>query len=81
MYSADGVLNFAGLIGAGLVEIAETDMTFMAPVERKMFRQTSHKRALTQRGKLLVEAWLPGKEKDYRDLISSSNPGIAGENA
>jgi hypothetical protein len=81
MYSADGALKFAGLIGAGLVEIAETDMTFMAPNERKMFRQTSHKLALTQRGKLLIEAWLSGREKDYRDLISSSNPGIAGENA
>lgn len=72
-YSADGVLKFAGLIGAGLVEIAETDMIFKAPNEGKMFRQTSHKLALTHRGTLFVEAWLLGKEEDYRDLISGSS--------
>ena len=71
-YSADGVLRFAGLIGAGLVTIAETDMTTMSegPYERRKFTQTSHKLALTQRGARFVEAWLSGDDRGYRALIS-----------
>ena len=76
-YSADGVLSFAGLIGAGLVVIAKTDMTFMAPNEAKKFTQTSHNLALTPRGTLLVEAWLSGNESDYRKLISEGGPAVA----
>jgi hypothetical protein len=76
-YSADGLLNFAGLIGAGLVVIAETEMTYMAPNEARKFTQTSHKLALTSRGTLLVEAWLSGNESDYRELISAGSPGVA----
>ena len=74
-YSADGILKFAGLIGAGLVIIAETDITFMAPGERRKFTQTSHKLSLTQRGILLVEAWLAGNEEKYRELISARSTG------
>ncbi len=73
-YSADGILSFAGLIGADLVVIAKTDMTFMAPNEPKKFTQTSHKLALTLRGTLLVEAWLSGNESNYRKLISEESP-------
>lgn len=74
-YSADGLLSFAGLIADGLVVIAKTDITYMAPGEPRKFTQTSHKLALTSRGTLLVEAWLSGNEKDYRKLISEGSAG------
>ncbi len=77
-YSADGVLTFAGLIGARLVEIAQTEMTIMAPNERRKFTQTSHKLAMTERGRLLIEAWLTGNEQRYCELISvGSSPPVA----
>jgi hypothetical protein len=73
-YSADGLLSFAGLIGAGLVEIAQTEMTFMAPNERRKFTQTSHKLMMTERGRLLIEAWLAVNEQRYRELVSAGGP-------
>ena len=72
-YSADGLLAFAGLIAADLVVIAQTDMTTMAPAERRKFTQTSHKLALTGRGTRLVDAWLSGNEDEYRKVISEAN--------
>jgi hypothetical protein len=71
--SGDGVLTYAGLIGADLVAITETDVTFMAPGELRKFIQTSHKLALTQKGTLLVEAWLAGNEEQFRKLISGAH--------
>lgn len=70
-FSSDGVLQFAGLIGSGLVCILTTDTTYMAPNEPRKFTQSSHKLGLTQMGTLLIDAWLAGDEKRYRDLISS----------
>ena len=75
-YSADGLLNFAGLIGAGLVVIAETDIIYMVPGQGRRFTQTSHKLALTSRGSLLVEAWISGNEREYRELVSAGSPGM-----
>ncbi len=51
-------------------------MTYMAPNEPKKFTQTSHKLALTQRGTLLIEAWLSGNERAFRELISEGSPGV-----
>ena len=77
-YSADGLLSYAGLIGAGLVVIAQTEVTSLAPSGRGKFTQTSHKLALTERGSLLIEAWLAGNEQRYRELVSgdSSQTGV-----
>ncbi len=69
------------MIVAGLVVIAETNTTYMAPNEARKFTQTSHKLALTSRGTLLVEAWLSGNERDYRELISTASPGVVNSSA
>lgn len=71
-FSSDGLLHFAGLMGAGLVEIRSTDTTFMAPNEPRKFTQTTHNLQLTQKGKLLLDAWLSGDENRYRELISEN---------
>lgn len=69
--SGDGLVAFAGLIGAGLVAIAETNWSFRAPGDPgRMFHQSSHKLSLTEKGKLLVEAWLAGNEYQFRQLVS-----------
>jgi len=73
-YSSDGLTKFASLIGAELVEIAKTEVTYMAPNEQRKFTQTSHNLKLTDRGTLLVDAWLSGNEDKYRELISNESP-------
>ena len=72
-FSSDGLLHFAGLIGAGLVEIRSTETTFMAPNESRKFTQSTHNLQLTPRGKLLLDAWLSGDERGYRELVSESS--------
>jgi hypothetical protein len=78
MYSGDGVLTFAGLIGAGLVGLT-TSQVSIAPgwvssgtgfEGTGVFGQTSHHVGLTPKGRLLVEARLKGDEKMFVDLIS-----------
>jgi hypothetical protein len=54
-YSADGVLQFAGLIAGGLVTI--TEETVARPWQ---ITQSSHRLSLSEKGNLLVEAWLKG---------------------
>jgi len=70
-FSSDGLIKFAGLIGAELVEIANTEIIYMAPNEQRKFTQTTHNLKLTNRGTLLIEAWLAGNEIKYRELVSS----------
>lgn len=66
-YTADGVLQFSGLIAAGLVEI--TDQTVGTPYQ---ITKSSHKLALSKSGRLLVEAWLAGDAKQYREALQRS---------
>lgn len=67
-YSADGVLQFAGLIAADLVAIS--DETVATPWQ---ITQSSHRIGLTEKGKLLVEAWLAGNEMQFKVAIGSPN--------
>jgi hypothetical protein len=60
-YSADGVLQFAGLVAGGLVEI--TDEAVVTPWQ---ITQSSHRIGLTEKGQLLVEAWLAGDEGQFK---------------
>ncbi len=60
-YSADGVLQFAGLVAAGLVAI--TDETIATPWQ---ITQSSHRVGLTEQGELLVEGWLAGDELQFK---------------
>ena len=66
-YSADGVLQFAGLVAAGLVAI--TDETVATPLQ---ITQSSHRVGLTEQGELLVEGWLAGDEMQFRAAIRSA---------
>ncbi len=69
--SGDGVLRFAGLISAGLVNFGEQawknfmSMSGTAP-------SSSHKLRLTSIGDALVDAWLSGDEDAYRKVLERS---------
>lgn len=62
--SGDGVLRFAGLIAAGLVEFGEqvwmNQLSIPGPAPA-----SSHKLKLSRRGEALVDAWLAGDEAAY----------------
>ncbi len=71
-YSGDGLLQFAGLIAAGLVEQG-------ASIGGGLWgggtpATSVHQLILTERGKLLVEAWLAGDEDKYRALVAGELP-------
>jgi hypothetical protein len=67
-YSADGVLKFAGLFAAGLVQFgSQAASSFMTGSSGPT---SSHQVVLSEKGKLLVEAWLAGDEKKYRELLA-----------
>ena len=62
--SADGVLQFAGLVAGGLVAI--TVETVATPWQ---ITQSSHRVALTEKGSALVDAWLAGGEKKFESAL------------
>lgn len=69
-YSGDGVLRFAGLFAAGLVEFgrqsaADTFVNIFA---------SCHEVFLSKKGALLVEAWKAGDEAKYKLAIAMPNP-------
>lgn len=70
-YSADGVLKFAGLIAADLVgfgsQVSSSIMKNPAWVPT-----SSHQVHLTEKGKLLVEAWIKGDEDRYKEALLES---------
>src|SRR5262249_13422497 len=67
-FSADGVLAFAGLFAAGLVQFSEH-------VEAKPMQipESRHRISLTRKGNMLVGAWLTGDEEEYRKLLGQVN--------
>ncbi len=59
------MLQFASLIAAGLVELGDqTSATLMQLPESR------DRVVLSERGQLLIEAWLAGDETKYLELIS-----------
>ena len=66
-YSADGLFQVAGLIAAGLVQQAAVVGGGLGPAGTA--DASIHQLILTERGKLLVEAWLAGDEDKYRGLL------------
>ena len=66
-YTADGVLRFAGLFASGLVEFGDQicEETF------SQFIETRHEVVLSEKGKLLVDAWLKGDDKAYSSIIGA----------
>jgi hypothetical protein len=63
-YSADGALQFASLIDAGLVKLA--NQTAATPWQ---LPESRHQVVLSERGSQLIEAWMAGDEKKYLELV------------
>jgi hypothetical protein len=69
-YSGDGVLQFAGLIAAGLVGFGAGGA---APVDQfGAVKASSHQLRLTDKGERLVDAWMAGDEAKYREALANS---------
>ena len=66
-YTADGVLQFAGLIAAGLVSTHAAISGFTQSTVTSY-----HYVYLSPKGKLLVEAWLAGDEAKYREAMNKT---------
>jgi hypothetical protein len=65
-YSADGVLQFAGLISAGLARLESIIVTpWQIP-------ETRHQVLLSERGSQLVKAWMAGDETKYMKLVKAT---------
>lgn len=66
-FTADGVLQFAGLIAAGLVSTHVAVSGFIQSTATSY-----HYVYLSPKGRLLVEAWLAGDEEKYREAMNKS---------
>lgn len=85
-YSGDGALQFAGLIAAGLVTLRSEPISVTKPsTDTSRFSLAAVYAGrdeiglkisieLTDRGKLLVQAWLSGDEAVFRSALSTSPP-------
>jgi hypothetical protein len=77
-YTSNGLLRFAGLIAAGLVDIVASQFSVgvrygdSAPTSPPT---TSVRISLTDKGKLLVDSWLRGDEAGYRSALERVVPG------
>jgi hypothetical protein len=69
-YTADGVLRFAGLFAAGLVQFGNQicEETF------SQFIETRHEVVLSEKGKSLVDAWLKGDDTTYSSILGVRPP-------
>ncbi len=70
-YSADGVLRFASLFAAGLAQFGTQAGSNVLGLSSGPM--SSHQVVLSEKGKLLVEAWLAGNEEQYREVLLSSS--------
>ncbi len=76
-YTGDGVLRFAGLIAAGLVQIVDSQFSVgvrygnSAPTAPPT---TAVRVALSDKGHLLVDSWLAGNEDQYRAALEGATP-------
>jgi hypothetical protein len=69
-YSADGALQFAGLIASGLAQFGSG---FVSNHIGGGAATSFHQIQLTEKGRLLVEAWLAGDESKYREALTALN--------
>ena len=63
----DGVLQFAGLIAAGLVRMNDFAYSTMTGNV-----SSAHLVGLTEKGRLLIEAWLSGDAEKYRSVTETT---------
>jgi hypothetical protein len=88
-YSGDGLLQFAGLIAAGLVTFkAEKQYAYTQAANVKLGSMDVYHHPiphsptiqieveLTVKGIVLVEAWLKGDEAQFRELVSKQPEGV-----
>lgn len=68
-YTADGVLRFAGLYAAGLVQFGQQAASNV--VSMGSGPSSSHQVVLSDKGRVLVEAWMSGDEKKYREALDT----------
>ena len=75
-YTGDGFLKFAGLVAAGLVEVAESQFAVgvrygsnSAPTSPPM---TAVRVKLSDKEKLLVDSWLKGDEGQYKVALKTA---------
>lgn len=69
-YSADGLVAFAPLIAAGLVEVYGSTVAFNKGSAGGNMAQSSHRVQLTKRGELLLDAWLSGNARAYNASLA-----------
>lgn len=76
-YTGDGLLRFAGLVAAGLVELAESQFTVgyrngtgSPPTSPPT---TSVRVRLSEKGRRLVDSWLKGDEAGYKAALAGSS--------
>jgi hypothetical protein len=83
-YTGDGLLKFARLIAADLVVVtanqANTEDVFDHESSQKLgvYTDTRHQVGLSEKGRLLLEAWTVGDAERYR-VIMSNPPFVAAE--
>jgi hypothetical protein len=68
LLSWDGVLRFASLIVAGLVRVEEN--VIVSPMGHRSPQYIGHRVHLSDKGKLLVEAWETGDDAAIQDALS-----------
>jgi hypothetical protein len=79
-YTGDGLLRFARLIAADLVNITANqasnhDLLAAAPdgtlKKVGIYTETRHQVGLSEKGQLLIEAWIAGDAERYRQIMSN----------
>ena len=74
-YSGDGLLKFSSLIAAGLVDIVESQFAIGARYGKSAPTSppvTAVRVKLSEKGQLLVDAWLKGDEDRYRTALEGT---------
>jgi len=71
LYSADGVLHFTNLIAAGLAKCGSERQEVYAPGHGADISKSRWPIELTERGKLLVEAWQKGDSQALQRALQT----------
>ena len=69
-YSGDALLQVAGLLNAGLLEASSSQSSTGAA---GAVPQSSFRLVLTEKGLVLVDAWLSGDEEQYESSVADSS--------
>ena len=67
-HSADALLQYAGLLSAGLVKLG--DQKEATPMQ---LPESRHQVLLSERGEQLLDAWMAGDERKYLELVEATH--------